>query len=97
MLVHLYLMQARAFGSTQVLQMGVRRTDQVTRKLGYKKEIYSGRDKTIMCTALRCANKWAADASVKLGAKASGNQVEALIRDWFGDEDTTDEQVKAAI
>lgn len=68
----------------------------VRNKLKHKNEVYSESERKVMCAALAVAHKWASDASVKLAADEKTAKRDALIRDWFGDEDTTDAQIKAA-
>lgn len=68
----------------------------VKSKLGKKNEVYSQSERKIMCAALSVAHKWASDASIKLASSENTETRDALIADWFGDEDTTATQIAAA-
>jgi len=64
-------------------------------KLGKDTEVYSKGDRKMMCEALALALEWSLFAVTKLG---SGDETtKAVVKRWFGDENTTDAQITTAI
>lgn len=68
----------------------------VKKKLGYDDEIFSAKERDLMCDALGVAKKVVADALVKLAAKEDATKT--MVKDWFIDADaaegTLDEAIK---
>ena len=63
-------------------------------KLNKEDEVYSAGERKIMCDALQLALTWTMDAMIKL---SDGKDTTlAMVRRWFADEDTTDQQIKDA-
>jgi hypothetical protein len=69
--------------------------DVVKKKLGRDAEIFSAKERQLMCNALSIAKKIAADACVKLGAKKDATK--EVVRRWFLDEDSTDAALEESI
>jgi Lysine-specific metallo-endopeptidase len=68
---------------------------QVKTKLKEETEVYSDDERNTMCDALQLALKWTQDAFRKLGE--GSEETKKLVKEWFADEDTTDEQITAAL
>ncbi|MEJ1354412.1 MAG: M35 family metallo-endopeptidase [Candidatus Sedimenticola sp. (ex Thyasira tokunagai)] len=64
-------------------------------KLNESAEVYSAKEKGIMCDALLLALNWSQNVVAKLGSPS--DDTKAMVRRWFADEDTTDQQITAAI
>jgi hypothetical protein len=60
----------------------------VKRKLGYQDEIFSKKERDLMCDALHCAKKVSMDALAKLGKKDKTTL--EVVKRWFIDDDSAD-------
>jgi len=67
----------------------------IKKRLGYDDEIFSAKERDLMCDALAIAQKISADAVVKLGAKEDATKT--MIKDWFLDSGATDATLDEAI
>ncbi len=64
-------------------------------KLGKDTEVYSKGERKMMCEALALALEWSLFAVAKLGFGDATTK--AVVKRWFGDENTTDAQITTAI
>jgi hypothetical protein len=69
--------------------------DQIKGKLGQDNEVYSAGDRSVMVSALDNARKWSSDAVTKLATPSDATKT--MVRRWFADENTSDDDVKNAI
>ena len=69
--------------------------DKIKAKLGESNEVYSSGDRAVMLSALDQARKWSHDATHKLAA--ADNATKAMVRRWFADDNTDDDDVTKAI
>jgi hypothetical protein len=69
--------------------------DKVKKKLGYDDEIFSAKERDLMCDALSVAKKAAMDALTKLGSKEDATK--DVVKRWFLDADSTDATLEEAI
>jgi hypothetical protein len=67
----------------------------IKKRLGYDDEIFSAKERDLMCDALAIAQKISADAVVKLGAKEDATKT--MIKDWFLDSGAADATLDEAI
>jgi hypothetical protein len=66
----------------------------IKKKLGYVDEIFTTKERDLMCDALQLAKKVAMDAMVKLAANEATTK--ERVRSWFLDKDDTDATLDAA-
>jgi hypothetical protein len=69
--------------------------DKIKGKLAENNEVYSSGDRAVMLSALDQARKWSHDATHKLAA--ADGATKAMVRRWFGDENTDDDDLTKAI
>jgi hypothetical protein len=67
----------------------------VKKKLGYDDEIFSAKERDLMCDALHVAKKVSMDAMTKLGAKEDATK--DMVKRWFLDADSNDATLDEAL